>query len=313
VANASNQTSAADGPRLLLPEPPAPATARPLRRLRNAAAHAAWEAVLGPPHPSLAAWVVGDYYGWRERATTPFRRLEPPSSIVPLILNFGPPIRVTTPGYGPDGGEALGSFTAGLSDSYAVTESLGESLGIQVNLTPLGAYRILGVPMHLLTGRVVALDAVLGSGAHALLARLAETADWAARFDLLDAYLTQRCRVGRAPDPEILWAWRRLEASGGGGSIGGLAESLGWSHRRLIARFREQIGLPPKTVARVLRFHCVVTAVRERPQIDWADLAYAAGYYDQAHLIRDFGAFAGTTPTEFQRRCLPEGGGVLAG
>ncbi len=312
MPGARDQAHSAEIPILPAPRAGALASPRTLRRLRNAAPQASWEAVIGAPHPGLAPWVDGDYYGWRERATAPFRRLEAPSSIVPLILNLGPPIRVTTPGYGPAEGAALGSFTAGLSDSYAVTESLGESVGIQVNLTPLGAYRMLGVPMHLLTGRVATLDEILGAAAGSLLARLAETADWSARFDLLDAFLAERCALGRAPDAGVVWAWRRLEASAGGAAIGGIAEALGWSHRRLIARFREQIGLAPKTVARVLRFHRVVSALRERPQVDWADVACAAGYFDQAHLIRDFGAFAGTTPTEFQRRCLPEGGGVLA-
>ena len=64
----------------------------------------------------------------------------------------------------------------------------------------------------------------------------------------------------------MVWAWRRLEVSDGGPPIGELASQLGWSHRRLIERFREQIGLAPKTVARVLRFHRVVRELRERPR-----------------------------------------------
>lgn len=312
MLGAKDRAHAAEVPRLAAPRTGALANPRPLQRLRHTVPAAAWDAVLASPHPGLRPWVEGDYYGWHEHASAPFRRLEAPSSIVPLILNFGPPIRVTTPGFGPADGEALGSFTAGLSDCYAITESLGESLGIQVNLTPLGAYRVLGVPMHSLAQRVVAFSEVLGPVGDALLDRLRGTARWELRFDLLDAFLAERCALGRAPDAGIVWAWRRLETSDGGTSIGALAEGLGWSHRRLIERFREQVGLAPKTVARVLRFHRVVRALRERPKVDWADVAYEAGYYDQAHLIRDFSAFAGTTPTEFQRRCLPEGGGVLA-
>jgi len=309
---AKERAHSAEVPALALPRSGESATARPLRRIENRAAHARWEAVVGPPHPGLAPWVDGDYYGWREQATQPLRRLEAASSIVPLILNFGPPIRVSTPGHGPADGTELGSFTAGLSDGHAITESIGESVGLQVNLTPLGAYRVLGVPMHSLSHRVVAFDAVLGSAGARLLARLRETPDWGLRFDLVDAFLAARCASGKAPDAGVVWAWRRLEESAGGAAIGGLVADLGWSHRRLIERFREQIGLAPKTMARVLRFHRVVRLLRERPDVDWADVAYDAGYFDQSHLIRDFGAFAGTTPTEYKRRSLPEGGGVLA-
>lgn len=49
--------------------------------------------------------------------------------------------------------------------------------------------------------------------------------------------------------------------------------------------------------------------MRERPAA-WAQLAVEAGYYDQAHLNRDFRELAGTTPTDFLARLLP-GGGVV--
>lgn len=42
----------------------------------------------------------------------------------------------------------------------------------------------------------------------------------------------------------------------------------------------------------------------------WAELAFECGYYDQSHLIRDFNQFAGSPPSDFLRRRLPEGGGM---
>src|SRR5262249_41720275 len=154
---------------------------------------------------------------------------------------------------------------------------------------------ILGVPMHALTNRVVDFDDVLGADGRALLERLGNVPTWEERFDLIDAFLLARATRGRAPAREIAWAWRELVVTHGGTGIARLAAELGWSHRRLIARFREQVGLPPKTAARVLRFHRAVGALRERATVDWADVAVACGYFDQAHLIRDFREFAGTT------------------
>ena len=290
------------------------AAGRALRVVREHTEHARWEMVSAAPPPALAGLVDGDYCGWWETSSRPFRRLEVPSSIVPLILNLGPPLLVVAPGEHQASAPAaplLASFTAGMSDAYALTESHGTSYGVQVNLTPLAAYRALAVPMHRLKNRVVPLESVLGAAGAALVERLGNTAGWSDRFDLLDEFLLARLVDADPPAPGVAWAWDRLQASGGRAAIRGLAEQLGWSHRRLIAGFREHIGLTPKTAARVLRFHGAVSALRANAGVDWADVAYGCGYFDQSHLIRDFAEFAGTTPTDFRRRILPAGGGVL--
>jgi AraC-like DNA-binding protein len=50
--------------------------------------------------------------------------------------------------------------------------------------------------------------------------------------------------------------------------------------------------------------------LREAATPELAELAQDCGYYDQAHLNRDFRDFAGTTPTAYVRARLPDGGGV---
>ena len=88
-------------------------------------------------------------------------------------------------------------------------------------------------------------------------------------------------------------------ATRGAVPIGRLADEVGWSHRHLIARFRQQVGLPPKTAARLVRFDGVWRRLDQRQPPDWGLVAAEAGYADQAHLIRDFREFTGTTPTAF--------------
>jgi methylphosphotriester-DNA--protein-cysteine methyltransferase len=75
------------------------------------------------------------------------------------------------------------------------------------------------------------------------------------------------------------------------------------------AAFRDQVGLPPKLLARILRFDRVVARLRTQDPERWADVAYDAGYYDQAHFNRDFRELAGTTPSAFLASRLPDGGG----
>ena len=77
-----------------------------------------------------------------------------------------------------------------------------------------------------------------------------------------------------------------------------VASDLGVSERHLRRVFREAVGVSPKTSAKLTRFHRAMNSAREEDEPTWASIA-AAGYYDQAHLIVDFHAIAGTTPSAF--------------
>jgi AraC-like DNA-binding protein len=94
--------------------------------------------------------------------------------------------------------------------------------------------------------------------------------------------------------------------------IGTLAGELGWSRRHLAAQFREQVGLPPKLLARILRFDRVIALLRHADPERWAEVAYDCGYYDQAHFNRDFRRFADSTPTAFLASRMPDAGGFAA-
>jgi AraC-like DNA-binding protein len=71
---------------------------------------------------------------------------------------------------------------------------------------------------------------------------------------------------------------------------------MGISTRQLQRRFRAAVGIAPKVFCRIQRFQQVVRAM-DNPSHDWTAIATGAGYYDQAHLIRDFRQFAGKTPS----------------
>jgi AraC-like DNA-binding protein len=268
-----------------------------------------WEMVTRDAHPRLRAH-VRNYTGYVERTAEPLRRLEVPGGDVTIIIS--PDTKLTLPDVR-DRSRAPAretSFVAALHDTYALVDHDGSQHGLEVRLSPLGAHALFGLPMHELTNRVVSLDDVLGRGAEELVGRLWQLPAWEPRFRLLDDFIGSRVQDRRPASYELFWAWRRLRASAGRASVGGLARELGWSHRRLIARFREQIGMPPKTVARVLRFERVSGLLRLPATPELAEVAQDCGYYDQAHLNRDFRDFAGTTPTAYLRARLPDGGGV---
>jgi AraC-like DNA-binding protein len=116
----------------------------------------------------------------------------------------------------------------------------------------VGAYTLLGLAMDTLSGQLVDLVEVLGAAGRRLADQLREAASWRQRFGLLDQFWLGRLAGGPRPAPEVAWAWQRLVATGGAVPIDQLAREVGWSHRHLLARFRRQVGLAPKTAARLV-------------------------------------------------------------
>jgi transcriptional regulator GlxA family with amidase domain len=80
-----------------------------------------------------------------------------------------------------------------------------------------------------------------------------------------------------------------------------VADEFGVSARTLERRVLDHAGLPPSTLRRVLRFRRAFRLLDQAPPGTWSRIATSAGYYDQAHLIRDFRQFAGAPPAEFFR------------
>jgi AraC-like DNA-binding protein len=240
---------------------------------------------------------VIDYVGFVQQEPEPVRFRELPCTYVPLILDFGDGWSVGDARRPERTPERFGSFVAGLTEGPVVVEHGGTARCIQVNLTPLGARRLLGLPMSEIVNRCVAIEEILGREGHLLLDRLAAAPSWDERFRIVDGVLTKRLTAARPVDPGTAWALGRIVASDGRVAIGGLARELGWSHRRLIARFRDDVGVAPKALARIVRFECLTNVLRAEPDIQWSWAAARCGFFDQAHLAREVRDLADLTPT----------------
>ena len=267
-----------------------------------------WEMVQAEP-PAVLRPYIREYVGWFEHMASPLCRREPPTEIIPVIVNFGAPVRIF------DGDDRSrwtdhSSFTTGAYDRYVLVGSAGPSGGLQINFTILGARLFLGRPLGDLTNRVVGLDDVLGAAvARDLVGELHDASSWTDRFAIVDREVMRRLAIARAVAPEVLCTWHRLSRTHGQTAIGALVRETGWSQKHLIARFREQLGLTPKTLARVLRFGRAVALIKGQRIQRLSDLALECGYYDQAHLTRDVTEFAGVSPRELVKSLLPDSGG----
>ena len=200
------------------------------------------------------------------------------------------------------------AFVLGAHGTSVVLEGDCAPSYLEVLLGPLEAYRLLGLSMNRLSGDTVDLVEVLGADGRRLAEQLRDTPSWRRRFALLDRFLLERLDRGPRPSPEVGWAWQRLVATGGAVPIGQLASEVGWSHKHLLARFRRQVGLRPKTAARLIRFDGVWRRLDQDRPLDWGRVPAEVGYADQAHLAREFRQFTGTTPTAFAAQARPADG-----
>jgi len=243
----------------------------------------------------LAA-VVGEHHGYRQRGVAPGRHLGLPSPFLTVIFTLDEPLRIAQhvdPAQPPAAYETL---VGGLHTSPAVIEHDGAQSGIQLQLSPLGARALFGVPAGVLAGIDVCGTDLLGARASAVREQLCEAASWPRRFQVLDRELGRQLAESRRPPAEVCQAWRMLRASSGTVSIAQVAREVGWSDRQLARGFRREIGLTPKAAARVIRFD---RARRLLPRHGGAVVAAECGYADQAHLIREFVSFTGLSPTRW--------------
>jgi AraC-like DNA-binding protein len=271
-------------------------SAEPINATATGAGEGGSELVVGRPAARLGATVLR-YAGWREESGDTGWQREVPSGGVVLLVGLGPALEIATPGA--TSTVTTPSFVGGVHTGPAFTRHGGRALGVQIDLSPIAAHSLLGVPMHELANRVVPFGDILGRRFDRLVDRLQATDGWAARFALIDEVLVDAVATGPPPSPEILWVHHQLVRSKGTSPIGGFAETLDWSPARLATRFRHEVGVSPKAFARVLRFRAAVdllTAPTGSPPPSLADVAVRCGYYDQPHLNREFRALAGCTP-----------------
>ncbi|MEU5162715.1 helix-turn-helix domain-containing protein [Streptomyces sp. NPDC020875] len=258
------------------------------------------------PAPALQRY-VGSYVGFDLRGFPTGVHCGPPGRVLTAVISLSGPLEVAA---GIGDGSPVTRFAAvagGLMRRAVAIHHDGRQEGMQLSLTPLGARAVYGMPAAELAHQVVPLDELLGTLGSELVDRLRAATTWVARFAVLDELLLRAVRRSTGGEhlprvrPEVAEAWRRLLASRGRVQVGTLAAELGWSRRHLTDRFHGEVGLSPKTFARVLRFeHAHELATAHEP-LPWSDVAAVSGYADQAHLVRDWREFTGRSPTAWRR------------
>ena len=232
-----------------------------------------------------------------------WRNLILPDGGMELIINLGDPQALCALDEPQRRTVFRRSWISGERMAPILVDEIGHVHLVGVRLRAGGGWPFLGIPAREFSGQVIELDSVLGSEINELRDRLGEKTTDDARFDLLEEWLLTR--QGTPPTPAVTYALRVIQQGAHSARIGRMADQIGISHKHLLREFDRCVGLTPKTFARVCAFQQVIQSVGRKAQVEWGDTAAKCGYYDQAHLIREFRAFSGLTPTDYLGRRGP--------
>jgi AraC-like DNA-binding protein len=250
------------------------------------------------PGPPLDEYIDRFWYCSDTPVHAPERIL--PSGAADLIINLtSDEIRIF------DGSDPVtprrypGAVVSGPYSKHIMVDPLPRASLLGLHFRPGRAASILGVPVIELADAHVPLETLWGRTAVELRERLSAATTSAQRFAILEDALLKRLRQAsprHGAMPIALNAFERVDAAE---KIRDLARRVGLSQRHFIQLFTAEVGLTPKLYSRVRRFQRARELVRDIAEPEWAAIALACGFFDQSHMIRDFGEFSGLSPVAY--------------
>jgi AraC-like DNA-binding protein len=269
----------------------------------------AWSIAMRRPHPALRRHVAQFWHGAGRVAYQRDRILPRAQSY--LLINLGPPQYMILPGP-PEVRVVFDDlWFSGLYEGPIETEAPHGSVLLGVAFSASGAASLLPWSQAELINRTGSLEDLIGSSARELRDRLLHMDSVEQRLDLVEDWLLERSMSGRHIHPLVHWALQRIAESSGQMRADDLAREAGCSRKHLSGVLSRQVGLPPKSLARIHRFQNALNRLQTTTSPAWAEFATDCGYYDQSHLIRDFNQFTGMPPAEFARQGRPDPGSVV--
>ena len=220
-----------------------------------------------------------------------------------IFLNDNLPEYYDTAGNRKEWGDGIGGHQTGGDLFIKMPAGLKLVFGI---FKPAGFYRLFGVPIHLLNNDVVPLEAFLGPRSREFKEKvLAADGDEARIRVVNDFFISLVRKLPENYTSVVERAQDRLIQKNGLVDIEGLSNQLNISRRSLERYFLDNVGMSPKYYAKVLRFNYAFGLKRANPALDWFDIIYDCGYFDQTHFIKEFRHFTGQPPVAFYSKPHP--------
>lgn len=193
------------------------------------------------------------------------------------------------------------ALLAGVRTGHVEIDAGGEPRSMMaIHFKPGAGHAFVDVPLEELTDQTVSLDNLWGAATATFHEQLVEAGTPEEKLQLVTTHLRRKLNP-RTEHPAVAYALREFMRPENPPSVAEIREATGLSHKRFIKLFRNQTGASPKFFQRICRFKLLIDALTRCREPDWADMAVACGYYDQAHFNHDFHHFSGINPRTYLR------------
>lgn len=189
-----------------------------------------------------------------------------------------------------------GAVVQGPHDRFCVRGTEGPSRAVGVHFRAGGAAALFGGALPALCNRTELLEDLWGRSVRRLHGELLQAPTPAATLQVMERHLLRRLRDASPVDAGVAAALDAFAREPSRSLVEPVQRASGCTPAQFIRRFQQTVGLTPKRYARVLRFDALLSTLVRTSERDWAQIAPAAGYFDQSHLIREFRRIAGVTP-----------------
>jgi AraC-like DNA-binding protein len=247
------------------------------------------------PHPALQDYIIS--YAYHELRTDALANLDlfpcGISTLVILLSEHTEIICATTKKKYRDRFYFIGQyskFSPFLSNN---------SNAITITFKPYGAYALFGIPQHHCLDQNIDATALFPE-IKSIVSAITDFCDQPKQcISIIENFLLKKLAGDNAfADKRIIYACNAIAQRGGNLSVKDLAHFTAMSSRSLELHFKEKVGLRPKLFSRILRFSDTIHYIRRTQSVDWQEVSFRFNYFDQAHFIREFKYFFGTTPSK---------------
>lgn len=186
-------------------------------------------------------------------------------------------------------------WLSGIRKYYLTIQADGGEM-IVIRFKPFGAASFFQLPMSEFQDKVIELDLLWGSKFMDLRDQLINL-PLEQKFPALDSFLSGQLNVDSRFLPLMEYAVENLSQSNV--SLPELVNRTGYSHKHFIEIFKKNVGVTPKSFNRIMKFQKALLSIEKSKQIDWSEISYSCGFYDQAHFINEFRNFSGINPGQY--------------